>query len=677
MLIFDQLKKGDPHLRVLTIGVLAGMGILLAGLWFVQVISYHQHAENQKSQSFRTVRIPAIRGKILDRNGIALGENQPSYNVTLYLDELREQFQKEYLRIRPRRVVTNSVPFWQRWLGASSVKVEDVKLTLAQKNELSRQARYDVVSNITQRLSVALGQPISLTYSNFLKHYTNQLALPLPILVNLSEGQIARLQEQANNPSGLDLEVQPMRLYPFGTTAAHVLGVLRRDDSSAKDEDAFFNFRMPDYRGDLGVEYGYDEYLRGKAGVKSVLVNSLGYRQSEQIWTPAEPGKNVVLTIDVKIQQEAERALAEALPGQIVRGAAVVMDPNTGDILALVSTPSFDPNLYIPKLTPANWQKMADETLKPQMNRATQQNYSPGSIFKIAIAAACLERGLDPEKTITVQADSFKPGHGCIFVGHRKIEDTAPPGQYNFRRAFIRSSNSYFVTNGIQAGIEEIVALGQRLHLGERCGLRTRQETPGIFPGFRRVKTRWFDGDTANLCIGQGEMSVTPLQMAIMVAAIANGGKVLAPRLVDRIEPQDGSLGEPVTVMEKGRVRGETGLSTRTLQIIREGMLADVEDKDEGTGKAAAVPGLRICAKTGTAQVTDERNRVVDHTTWFASYAPFENPRYVVLVMVEAGGLSGLSGGGTCAPVARRIYEEIQKQERYRTRTPVIAEVGR
>jgi len=677
MLVFDQLRKGDPHLRVLTIGLLSGMGVLLAGLWFVQVISYRQHADNQKAQSFRTVRIPAIRGKILDRNGTALAENQPSYNVTLYLDELREQFQKEYSRIRPRRLVTNSIPFWKRWLGANPVKLEDVKLTLPQKNELSRQARYNVVSNITQRLSVALGQPISLTYSNFLKHYTNQLALPLPILINLTNGQIARLQEQANNPRGLDLEVQPMRLYPFGTTAAHVLGVLRRDDSSAKDEDSFFNFRMRDYRGDLGVEAGYDDQLRGRAGVKSVLVNSLGYRQSEQIWTPAEPGKNVFLTIDLKIQQEAEKALAEALPGQIVRGAAVVMDPNTGDILALVSTPSFDPNVYIPNLTAANWLKLADETLKPQMNRATQQNYSPGSIFKILVAAACLERGLDPEKTMMVQPDPFKPGHGCIFIGHRKIEDTAPPGQYNFRRAFIRSSNAYFVTNGIQAGIEEIVTLGQRLQLGRRCDLKTRQETPGIFPSSRRVKSRWFDGDTANICIGQGEMSVTPLQMAVMIAAIANGGKVLEPRLVDRIEPQDGSLGEPVTVMEKGHVRSELGLSSRTLQIIREAMLADVEDKEEGTGKAAAVPGLRICAKTGTAQVTDERNKVIDHTTWFASYAPFENPRYVVLVMVEAGGALGLSGGGTCAPVAREIYKAIQYQETHRARTPTIAEVGR
>jgi penicillin-binding protein 2 len=668
MLIFDQLKRSDPQLRTLTIGALAGMGILLAGLWFVQVISYREYAENQKSQSFRTVRIPAIRGKILDRNGIALAENQPNYNVTLYLDELRDQFQAEFARIRPRQVVTNRLPFWKRWMGANAVQTNLVKLTTAQRQAVSWHARYRVVSNITQRLSVALGQPVAIDYGTFLNHYTNQLALPLPLLVNLSEAQIARLQEQASNPPGLDLEVQPMRFYPFGTTAAHLLGVLKRDNSSAKDEDAFFNFRLPDYRGDLGIEWGFDQELRGKAGVKSVLVNSLGYRQSEQIWTPAEPGKNVVLTIDYNIQKQAEVALENAMSNRIVRGAVVVMDPNSGDILALASAPSFDPNAYIPKLSAESARKIYDPVFKPQMNRATQQNYAPGSIFKVLTGASALEHGLDPNRSYTVQPDPFRPAKGCIFVGRRKIEDTAPPGEYNFRRAFIRSSNSYFITNGInKGGIEALAELGHRLFLGQRWELPTRQETAGHFPSVRRIRSAWFDGDTANLCIGQGEISTTPLQMAIMISAIANGGKVLYPRLVDRIEPQDGGLPAETVEFKRGRVRGELGLSARTLQIIRDSMLADVEDKEEGTGKKAAVEGMRICAKTGTAQVTDPSNRVIDHTTWFASYAPYEKPRYVVLVMVE----SGASGGETCAPVAKEVYRAIQYEEAHRS--PALA----
>jgi penicillin-binding protein 2 len=196
------------------------------------------------------------------------------------------------------------------------------------------------------------------------------------------------------------------------------------------------------------------------------------------------------------------------------------------------------------------------------------------------------------------------------------------------------------------------------LHLGERTQLPTWQDNGGIFPNIRRIKTGWVEGDSANICIGQGEIAVTPLQMAIMTSAIANGGRVFWPRLVARIEPQDLLSGESPMGYPQGRVRDHLGVSARTLQIVREAMLADVEEK-EGSGRLAAVSGFRICAKTGTAQVTDARNRVIDHTVWFASYAPYENPRYVVIVMVE----SGKSGGFTCAPVAQKIYQAIQQYE--------------
>src|SRR5580765_3880488 len=213
MLIFDQLKKNDPHLRVLTLGVLLGMGILLAGLWFVQVMSHRQHADNQKAQSFRTVRIPAIRGKILDRNGLALAENQPSYNVSLYLDELRDQFKEEWQRSQPPLTVT------RRSFGLFGLKlfewkkaVPAQKLTLGQKKALAEQSRYRVVSKVVAEIGAGLQEPINLDYGQFLKHYTNQPALPLLILTNLNPRQIARFQEQSGSAPGLDLEVQPNRV---------------------------------------------------------------------------------------------------------------------------------------------------------------------------------------------------------------------------------------------------------------------------------------------------------------------------------------------------------------------------------------------------------------------------------------------------------------------------------
>ena len=256
MIVFDQLKKNDPHLRLITWGVLLGMGVLFAGLWWVQIISYRHFAENQKAQSFRTVRIPAIRGKILDRHGTALAENQPSYNVILYLDDLREEFKKEWSRTRPQQ--------------------RGARLALPQRRAMESQARYRVASNIVQHIATILQQPVPFSYGDFMKHYTNQLALPLPVLVNLNQQQVARLLESSVNPPGVDLEIQPTRHYPGGSLAAHVLGYLVRDNRSMEGEVADFNFRLPDYRGHVGIEGEFDGALRGKAGVKSVLVNSLG-----------------------------------------------------------------------------------------------------------------------------------------------------------------------------------------------------------------------------------------------------------------------------------------------------------------------------------------------------------------------------------------------------------------
>jgi len=650
MIVFDQLKKNDPYLRALTLAVLLGLGILVVGLWWVQIISYRHYTENQKSQSFRTVRIPAIRGKILDRNGVAIAENRPSYNVSLYLDELREEFRAEYSRSRKQQMqmVTNSLPFLKRWIGVNPVKMQYPKQTVAQRRALEAQVRYRVASNTVQQVATILQQPVPFTFGDFMKHYTNQLALPLPVLMNLDQQQIARLLEGSANPPGIDLEIQPTRQYPGTNLAAHVLGYLVRDNRSLEGEVADFNFRLPDYRGNVGIEGEFDAELRGKAGVKSVLVNSLGYRQSENVWMAAEPGKNVVLTIDAAIQQVAESALQSAMAGS-VRGAAVVMDPHTGDVLALASSPSFDPNLFIPRISSNDWFRLSDEKQKPQINRAMQEKYAPGSIFKAVTGLAILEAGIDPLEKI------HSPGYIRVPGRNKPIEDLAEKGEYDFKKAFIKSSNTYFITNGIRAGIESIIRLGQRLHLGERTGLLSSQETGGDLPKLVEVRRGWIAPDTAYICIGQGRVSVTPLQMAVMISAIVNGGKVLWPRLVQRIEPADPNSDETVIEFPTKPPRNNLGVSDRTLQITREAMLADVEEG--GTGKAALVPGMKIGGKTGTAQITNPRGQIVGHTTWFASCAPFENPRWVVVVMVE----EGVSGGGTCAPVVAKIYRAIQK----------------
>jgi penicillin-binding protein 2 len=419
---------------------------------------------------------------------------------------------------------------------------------------------------------------------------------------------------------------------------------LQRDDSSEQGEDASFSYRLPDYRGMVGIEGGFDSELRGRAGAQAVLVNNMGYRQSANILTPSEPGHNVVLTLDLDIQHTAEESLLSHR-GADARAAIVVMDVRTGDILAMVSSPAINPN-YLSN----NPSYLNDPKLRPQINRATQENYAPGSIFKPIVGLAALETGLDPNSLVN------NPGY--IYVGRRHITDLAPPGEYNLRRAIIFSSNTYFISVGLRAGIENVIRMGEKFHFGERTDLPTRQETAGIFPNLEQVQsTGWHDGDSANICFGQGEMAVTPLQMAVAYAAIANGGIVLWPRLVDRIEPQDPNSSEAPTVFRSGLVREELNVHPRNLKILRDAMLAETEDP-EGTGHAAVVPGMRICGKTGTAQVMDPHNREIDRTTWFASFAPYEHPRYAVVVMVE----SGTYGGPTCAPIAHDIYAEILKK---------------
>ena len=639
MLIFDQLKKSDPALRALSVGVLAGLGVLLAGLWFVQIVLSKGYQANLENQSFRTVRVPAVRGRILDRHGIPLAENRPSYSVNLYLEEMRAQFQDEYRRLRPKG-----------------------RLTKSQIDALGRQSRYQVVSNYVSHVVTTVRQPIALRESSFHRHYYERLALPFPLLDNLSPQQVAAFWEKPVSLPGLDLEIEAVRAYPQGGIAAHVLGFLQRNDRSANDVDASFNYRLPDFKGVVGIEGAFDEDLRGSAGVKSVLVNNLGYRQSESIWLAAEPGRNVVLTIDLAIQAAAEKAL-RSVAGPNTRGAVVVMDPRNGDVLAMVSSPAFDPN-HFPGRTAEERARLHDPKLTPEVNRATAVFHPPGSIFKIITALAGLESGaIDPDEVFN------NVGFYRLNARSRPMHDTAPPGDYDFRRAFLKSSNSYFIHHGLKAGVNNLLKIGQRFHLGERTGIPVMQENGGYLPDPKEINGAWFDGDTANLCIGQGRVAVNPLQMAVMTSAIANGGKVFWPRLVDRIAPQDPDDESGVELFPAARLRNELGVKPRHLELIREGMLADVTDH-EGTGKEAAVPGMVIGGKTGTAEKKHGR-AVVDKITWFVSFGatvPTEAARYVIVAMVESGG----SGGKTCAPVARQIYEAIQKRDK-RHSPPAVA----
>lgn len=653
MLIFDQLRKADRPLRWVAAVVLLGMLTLLGGLWRVQVMSSRKYVESLKDQSVRNVLIAAPRGKILDRNGNLLAENQPKFVVNLYLEDLRNRFTYEYTN-NVRKQFAREHP--------------NGRVTSAVKAELNRMARYNVVSNIVWQVSSAVGQPLILDEKKFARHYVESLALPLPILENLTMQQVVIFMERAVNIPGVELEVQPIRVYPHGSTAVHLLGYVRSEVVHSDEEGIAFEDKTPALVGKTGIEASFDEELRGRPGIKSILVNNLGYRQSEEVWSEPLHGENVTLTIDLEVQKAAEKALITAgnLGGTNIRAAAVAIDVRTGDILASASSPTYDPNMFLDRVTQEEYQRMLDPDLRPQLNRAYYGGYHPGSTFKIITGAAALEANVvDPRQIF------YNPGY--YMVGRRRIDDTAPPGNYDFEEAFKHSCNSYFIEYGLRVGAQRLIEMGNRFGLGEKTGVVVpQQEVGGYFPEpgqrFKKDGAAWMDGDTANLSIGQGEIIVTPLQMALMTAAVANGGKLLKPRMVMEVtggfeqhEPSGANL------LGNGVVR-DVNLSPRTLQILHAAMYADVQEKGGG-GTNAYVAGFNVCGKTGTAQVRRPRSKGggIDHTTWFVAYAPYEAPRYAVAVMVE----SGSSGGQTCAPKAREIFKALQKMEQRPPKTAV------
>ena len=645
MFIFDIFKKEARRLRTLSLVMAAGMLALLAGLWFVQIVSAKRMEGRLEVQSFRKPQVPAERGRILDRNGLPLVENVPQYNVVLYLEDLRSQFTNEYFSHVLKEYVRDHP-------GAGTGRLPS-RVTAP----LHLEANYRVVSNLTSRVTAALQQPATLDRERFWHFYSNYTFMPLEIMTNLNAVQAAIFSEQLSNERGLDLERQPVVSYPHKTTAAHVLGYVVRTGDDRK-------YLPPGYKGATGIEGAFDERLKGKPGTNLVLVNNEGYRQHTDTLEANQAGEDIYLTISLPLQQAAERALAGAGAG--VRGAAVVMDVRTGELLAMASAPAFDPNEFVSGVSPARWEQLNDARLQPQLNRASYDAYPPGSTFKIITTLACLESGvMDVNEPFMVPADPEDARHGVFMEQGYHIKDTAPPGEYKFEKAFYYSSNTYFSHHGMKAGLRKLLEVARRFHLGEKTGFAiAREEVAGNVPPPEQAGKTMPLNSAPYVAIGQ-EITVTPLQMTVLVAAIANGGMILRPRLVSRARSAE--TGEVEDLNAGSEVRDQVHIEARHLQILRNAMLQDTEQACPSDGYEAFHTSARVledahfqvAGKTGTAQVNSTG---LDYrkVTWFDSYGPFNDPRYAVVVMIVDGG----SGGRTCAPVAREIYKAIVDMEK-------------
>ena len=563
-----------------------------------------------QGNAVRLVRLESPRGDILDREGRVLATTRPAFGVEVMPSDLR----------RPE------VTF-----AALGLLIDGDALALRQR-----------VGNPRGRLRF---QSVRLAG-------------------DLSFDQLARVESHLYALPGVMTDVQPRRHYVGGDLAAHLLGTIgeiRKDQLTSRD---FADYRPGEVIGQSGVESLLEPRLRGKAGGRNVVVNVAGRVVEVLDEVPAVPGGSVRLSLDLDLQQAAEEAFLPSAVGEPAKlGAAVALDARTGDVLALVSKPSFDPNDFAGGVDAATWRRLTGDEWRPLQNRAISGQYPPGSSYKPIIAAAVLA-----EKVALPQERVFCPGSFTLGRRSYRCWKKEGHGSVDLRDALKKSCDVYFYTMGLRLGIDRIAKYAEAFGLGRRSGIPLTQEKPGLIPTsqwkLRRFGEKWMAGETVSASIGQGYDLATPLQMAVAYAALANGGKLLTPRLV-LARAEGGRMVEEPAAAPAAMV----GVSEAELARIVDALTAVVEEPG-GTGGRARVPGVRVGGKTGTAQVVrlDHTKDLEEHEipiryrdhAWFVSFAPAESPEIVVSVLAEHGG----HGGSAAAPIAQKILARYFEKQR-------------
>ena len=625
------MKRTRAGSRILFLGflVLVSMGAITWRLWEVQVLKGSEYASRVSSGSQVTVRLPAVRGEILDRNGIKLVENRASFEVDFYLPDM----------VRAYKEAKGAVP-----MVSYRGKVHNMPRDLKEA---------DVVKIVSETVIPRLEEiGVAKDYSaNALQiHYRTNREVPYNYRQDLNFDEMALFSEKNLGLAGVNVSVKPVRWYVYGSMAAHILGYV----GSPRDLDKLpdlrsFNFYEPDVEGKAQIELSMNEHLKGKPGARILRRNAKGVIEGESSRREPVQGNNVHLTLDAKIQAIAEQALRV-----VGRGAAVVLDPRNGDILAMASVPSYDPNVFIPSISATDWKNINKEETNPMVNRAISA-YAPGSTYKIPIALAGMRAGLEDKSFSCYGGVQYGDKYMRCWIAEKKRTH----GKLSLEDAIKVSCNAYFYQFGNAAGIEQIVAIGNMLGLGQKSGIPISGESPGVLPGPEWLnninpRARWSNGLTANTAIGQGDVLASPLQMAVVTAALANGGTVYYPRLIDRIVSQDGKVVQQDPPRVRSNLLTDAGLTAAQVNHVRQGMWC-VVNEGGGTAGRAKNSEMPTAGKTGTAQFW--RSGVKDNHTWFISFAPFENPEYVVVVFVQGA----KSGGGVSAPIAAKILDGIQK----------------
>lgn len=622
------------RLYLLTALVLVGFGALLTRLHEFQIERRSEFLNLVPGNRTVTVREPGIRGEITDRHGVTLARNLRKYEVSFNLEEIRDAYLAQHENDPTIERVTkeDGIPRKREEKDIVSIVNEGIITRLRElglaKNYNSKELR---VHFLTHGGLIPFSYRADLTYAEFARFAEHNLDLP-----------------------GVSLNIRPQREYPYGTLASHVVGYLKQWEKGDVPESAtrLFNHYIGEEKGIAGVEASMDTLLRGPEGRKTIVKDEKGRTIRMSDYTKPGIGAEVQLAIDGRKQYLLENVLRRA-----GRAAGVIMDVNTGEVLAIASVPDYDPNAFIPSIDPARWKAYSEnKQLSPLTNRAISE-FAPGSTMKVPTAVSGALQGM---------ANRSFSCDGYVAYGNHKVgcwiynQSRGRHGSLPLSKALQQSCNPYFNKLANAIGWKNMVEGCQMVGIGKRTGIELPGEKPGILPGSRAWRAANPSGVmtpvlTAFVSIGQGDTMATPLQLCAMTSCIANGGKYYQPRIVRKVTSEEGAPlieDRPKLVVDLI----EAGIKPADFELIRKGMLMAVNSPG-GTASKVKMPKIEVAAKTGTAQTIDNGKK--SNNSWVISFAPYDKPKYAVCVLVQNGG----SGGKVCGPLVHLIYRGLFAQD--------------
>jgi len=585
------------RLNGLMLCLFAAFAVLLIRLFYLQIIEGEEFRRLSENNCIRLQSIDAPRGLIFDRNRNLLVDNRPSFDLSII--------------IRDAKPVEETI---EKLAGYIKVPTEELMAIVSRNRGLS-------------------------SYK------------PVLLKSNIGREALAAIEVHMFDLPGILVDIRPMRNYIRPESASHLIGYLSQISAAELRSGKYSSARAGDFIGKFGIEKTYERFLLGKRGGRQVEVNATGQVARVIETVEAEPGHNIYLTIDHDLQEKAE----ELLSG--VAGAAVAMDPSTGEILSLASSPSFDQNSFVTGMSHDEWNALIKNPMRPMENKAVQGEYPPASTYKIVTAIAGLEEKVIDEETTVFCQGYYKFGDRVFRCWKR-----GGHGEVDVVDAISQSCDVFFYKVGQKLGVDRLAWYAKACGLGSPTGIQLDHEASGLIPtsGWKKKRTgiRWQKGETLSVAIGQGYNLATPIQMLVLTAAVANGGTRRKPLLFRSIETVEGE----VVKTSKKENFGVLPASKKTFEIIKKG-LWEVVNKRHGTAWIARVDGLDISGKTGTAQIVsrkrgapeteEELEDAMKPHAWFVSYAPTVNPKIAVAVIVEHGE-HGSSAGG---PVAREMIK--------------------